>query len=46
MNEAPGVNGSDKEQLCEYTQFASHVFSAQRVAETPEETISEQPGNQ
>lgn len=45
-NEAPGVNGSDKEQLCGYTPFASHVYSAQRVAETPEETISEQPGNQ
>lgn len=43
---APGVNGSDKEQLCGYTPFASHVCCAQRVAKTPEETISEQPGNQ
>lgn len=46
MNEAPGVNGSGKEQLCGCTPFASHVYSALRVAETPEETISEQPGNQ
>lgn len=46
MNEAPGVHGSAKEQLCGYTPFASHVLSVQRVAETPGETISEQPGNQ
>lgn len=36
MNEAPGLNGSHKEQL------TCLLLSAQRVAETTDETVSEQ----